>query len=108
MLDNDLAELYQVEVKSLNQSVKRNINRFPTDFMFCLTTQESLFLRSQNVTLETGRGRYSKYAPYAFTEHGVAMLSSVLRSNCAVQMNILIIRTFVKLRKLLAKLLKAR
>jgi hypothetical protein len=102
MLDADLAALYQVPTKGFNQAVQRNLDRFPEDFMFRLTSEEASALRSQFVTLEKGRGRYPKYAPYAFTEHGVAMLSSVLRSKRAVQMNILIIRAFVKLRELLA------
>jgi ORF6N domain len=102
MLDNDLADLYQVETRSLNQAVRRNSERFPADFMLRLTGEEASALRSQNVILDRGRGRYSKYAPLAFTEHGVAMLSSVLRSTRAVQMNILIIRAFVKLRDMLA------
>ena len=88
MLDADLAELYQVETRALNQAVRRNLDRFPEDFMFQLTAQEASTLRSQIVTLEKGRGRYSKYAPLAFTELGVAMLSSVLNSDRAVQMNI--------------------
>src|ERR1700730_750980 len=102
MLDSDLAELYQVPTKALNQAVRRNRDRFPPDFMFELTKEEAAVLRSQIVTLEKGRGRYPKYRPYAFTEHGVAMLSSVLRSKRAVQMNILIIRAFVQIRELLA------
>ena len=75
LVDRDLAELYQVPVKVLNQAVKRNLSRFPEDFMFQLTTEESNFLRSQNVTLKPGRGRHRKYRPFAFTEQGVAMLS---------------------------------
>ncbi len=102
MLDSDLAELYQVPTRVLNQAVRRNRDRFPGDFMFQLTAAEAAALRSQIVTLEKGRGRYSKYAPLAFTEHGVAMLSSVLNSARAVQMNIVIIRAFVRLRELLA------
>lgn len=102
MLDSDLTELYRVETKSLNQAVRRNADRFPEDFMFRLTAEESNSLRSQFVTLKKGRGQHSKYAAHAFTEHGVAMLSSVLRSKRAVQMNIFIIRAFVKLRELLA------
>jgi hypothetical protein len=102
MLDSDLAELYQVETKALNQAVRRNPERFPEDFMFQLTGEEAAALRSQTVTLEKGRGRYSKYAPLAFTEHGVAMLSSVLKSDRAAQMNVIIIRAFVKLREVLA------
>ena len=100
MLDYDLAALYEVEVKVLNQAVKRNIERFPEDFMFRLTAKEAARLRSQTVTLE--RGRYRKYLPYAFTELGVAMLSSVLRSKRAVQVNIEIMRAFVRLRGILA------
>jgi hypothetical protein len=102
MLDADLAELYQVETRALNQAIRRNASRFPEDFMFQLTRQEAAALRSQVVILEKGRGRYSKYAPLAFTEHGVAMLSSVLNSDRAVQMNIVIVRAFIKLRELLA------
>lgn len=102
MLDADLAELYQVETRALNQAVRRNLDRFPEDFMFALSEEEASALRSQTVTLDKGRGRYSKYAPLAFTEHGVAMISSVLNSKRAIQMNIVIIRAFVKLRELLA------
>jgi hypothetical protein len=99
MLDSDLAELYQVETKSLNKAVSRNIDRFPLDFMFRLTKQELLNLRFQFGTSSWGGRRYS---PYAFTELGVAMLSSVLKSERAVQMNIYVMRAFVKLRELLA------
>jgi phage regulator Rha-like protein len=81
---------------------RRNLDRFPDDFMFRLTAEEASALRSQTVTLIKGRGRYSKYAAFAFTEHGVAMLSSILRSKRSVAMNILIIRAFVRLRELLA------
>jgi hypothetical protein len=102
MLDEDLAALYRVEVRTLNQAVKRNIERFPDDFMFQLTADEDARLRSQFVILETGRGRYRKYLPYAFTEQGVAMLSSVLNSPRAVQVNVQIMRTFVRLRRMLA------
>ncbi len=102
MLDSDLAELYQVETRALNQAVRRNLERFPEDFMFQLTAQEASVLRSQIVISKKGRGRYSKYAPLAFTELGVAMLSSVLNSDRAVQMNILIMRAFVRLREALA------
>jgi hypothetical protein len=102
-LDADLASLYGVPVKSLNQSVKRNSERFPEDFMFHLTTEETSSLRSQTVTLETpGRGVHRKYLPFAFTELGVAMLSSVLRSARAVQVNIEIMRAFVHLRDMLS------
>jgi hypothetical protein len=98
MLDTDLAGLYQVDVKTLNQAVKRNRARFPPDFMFQLTAREADSLRSQIVTLKPRRGSHRKYRPYAFTEHGVAMLSSVLRSSRAVQVNIEIIRAFIRLR----------
>jgi len=100
MLSNDLAELYQVETKVLNQQVKRNINRFPERYMFKLTTGEYKSLRSQIVTLK--RGGHSKYPPYAFSEHGILMLSSILRSERAEKINLLIIDTFVKLRELLS------
>lgn len=102
MLDRDLAALYQVPTKVFNQAIRRNLDRFPEDFMFRLTGDEASALRSQIVTLEKGRGRHAKYAPYAFTEHGVAMLSSVLRSKRAVQINISIVRVFVRLRELIA------
>ncbi len=108
MLDKDLAELYGVESKVLNQAVKRNMERFPSDFMFQLTEIESKRLRSQFVTLKTGRGQHRKYLPYVFTEQGVAMLSSVLNSKRAIQVNIQIIRTFTKLRELLATHTKLR
>lgn len=100
MLDADLAALYGVETKALNQAVRRNIERFPDDFMFELTRDEYQSLRSQIVTLDTGRGRHSKYLPLAFTEQGVAMLSSVLRSKRAIEVNIAIMRAFVQIRQL--------
>ena len=96
MLDHDLASLYQATTKRLNEQVKRNIKRFPSDFMFKLTSEEVLNLRSQNATSSYG-GR--RYLSYAFTEQGVAMLSSVLNSERAIQVNIQIIRTFTKLKK---------
>lgn len=102
MLDSDLAGLYEVSVKVLNQAVKRNIGRFPEDFMFQLTKEENESLRSQFVTLKKGRGEHRKYLPYVFTEQGVAMLSSVLNSERAVKVNIEIMRAFVKLRQLLS------
>jgi hypothetical protein len=98
MLDFDLAELYETETKVLKQSVRRNLERFPDDFMFELTKTELYALRSQIVTLETGRGRHSKYLPFAFTEQGVAMLSGILNSEKAVEINIAIMRAFVFLR----------
>lgn len=120
MLDSDLAQMYGVETKVLNQSVKRNIERFPEDFMFQLTKGEweilrsqivtanvlenegDSSLRSQFVTLKNGRGQHKKFLPYAFTELGVAMLSSVLRSPLAIQVNIGIMRAFVTMRQALA------
>lgn len=101
MLSSDLAELYQVQAKVLNQQVKRNIGRFPDRYMFRLALKEyQEVLRSQNVTLK--RGQHSKYPPYGFTEHGILMLSSVLRSERAEKVNIVIIDTFIKLRELLS------
>jgi len=102
IIDQDLAELYDVGTKVLNQAVKRNLARFPSDFMFQLNKQESDIWRSQIVTLKSGRGQHRKYLPYVFTEQGVAMLSSVLNSDRAIQVNIQVIRTFTKLRELLA------
>jgi len=103
MLDRDLAELYGVDTKALNQAVKRNADRFPSDFMFRLTSTEAraiLSLRSQNVTLK--RGEHSKYAPYVFTEHGAVMLANVLKSKSAVKASIQVVRAFVRLRQMLA------
>lgn len=102
MLDSDLATLYGVPTKALIQAVKRNLARFPTDFMFRLERREAESLRSQIVTLNTRRGKHRKYLPYAFTQEGVAMLSSVLRSPRAIHVNIAIMRAFVRLRGLLA------
>jgi predicted XRE-type DNA-binding protein len=111
LMDSDLAELYGVETKRLNEQVKRNIERFPEDFMFQLTQMEweellthlgdppeASSLRSQFATLEKGRGRHRKFLPYVFTEQGVAMLSSVLNSPTAIQVNISIMRVFVSMR----------
>jgi ORF6N domain len=115
MLDKDLADLYEVETKVLNQAVKRNIKRFPSDFMFQLTKEEyeslkyqfeaseEKSLRSQIVTLKTGRGQHVKFMPYAFTEQGVAMLSGILNSDKAINMNIAIMRAFVAVRNVLIK-----
>ena len=100
MIDRDLAELYQVETCVLNQAVKRNIDRFPEDFMFRLTKEE--YLKSQFVILNTEQGKHLKYMPNAFTEMGVAMLSSVLRSHMAIQVNISIMCAFVAVRQLIA------
>jgi hypothetical protein len=103
LLDTDLAALYAVQPRTLIQAVKRNIERFPDDFMFQLRKEESQLLRSQTVILKNrGRGRHRKYLPYAFTEQGVAMLSSVLRSRRAVLVNVEIMRTFAKLRQLVS------
>jgi len=99
MLSQDLAEFYEVETKILNQQVKRNIGKFPERYMFQLTREEYLRLRSQNVTLK--RGQHVKYLPYAFTEHGILMLSSVLNSKRADKVNMMIIDTFIKLREIL-------
>ena len=99
MFDEDLAELYQVETRRLNEQVKRNSERFPDDFMFQLSEDEYESLRSQFATLETGRGKHRKYMPYAFTENGVYMLSALLKSQIAVDVSIEIMRTFTKLRE---------
>lgn len=101
MIDGHLAELYHVPTKVLIQAVKRNIKRFPPEFMFQLTKEEFESLRSQIVTSKAGRGG-RRYLPYAFTEHGVAMLSSILSSDRAIEINILIIKTFIKLREILS------
>ena len=105
MLTMHLSELYGVSTKMLVQAVKRNIERFPEDFMFQLTWEETDSLRSQFVTLKNvaRRGKHIKYLPYAFTEQGVAMLSSVLRSKRAIQVNIAIMRAFVKIRQFLSR-----
>jgi len=100
MLDADLAALYEVETRVLVQAVKRNLERFPEDFMFQLTQKEFAILRSRSVTSSDWGGR--RYPPYVFTEQGVAMLSSVLRSSRAIQVNIEIMRAFIRLRKMLA------
>ena len=122
MLDSDLAAMYGVETRALNQAVKRNTERFPEDFMFQLTkgewtilqsqiltsistdNQENDLLTSQIVILKNGRGQHKKFMPYAFTEQGVAMLSSVLRSPLAIQVNIGIIRAFVEFRRMVSTL----
>ena len=98
MLDFDLATLYEIETKVLKQAVRRNSIRFPEDFMFELTEMEYKSLRSQFVTLKKGRGAHIKYMPFAFTEQGIAMLSSILNSEKAININIAIMRTFVLLR----------
>lgn len=101
MLDSDLAELYEVPTRRLNEQVKRNITRFPADFMFQLTDKEADNLRSQIATSSSAHGG-RRYLPFVFTEQGVAMLSSVLNSERAVQVNIAIMRAFVKLREMIA------
>jgi len=114
LIDKDLAALYETETKALNLAVKRNIKRFPEDFMFQLTQEEwdsirfqvetletGESLRLQNETLKTGRGRHTKYLPYAFTEQGVAMLSGILNSDKAINMNIAIMRAFVEVRRII-------
>ena len=104
MLDSNLATLYGIETRVLKQSVRRNVSRFPEDFMFELTEVEYNSLRSQIVTLKKGRGQHQKYLPMAFTEHGVLMLSSVLNSDKAIQTNIQIMRIFTKVRQMQKKL----
>ena len=101
MLDRDLAELYGIETKVLKQAVRRNIERFPDDFMFVLEKEEVAILRSQIVTSSSESWGGSRYLPMAFSEQGIAMLSSVLKSKQAVEVNIAIMRTFVQLRKML-------
>jgi len=113
MLDRDLAEMYQVETKVLNQAVKRNIERFPSDFMFQITEPERKALRSQNVTLkeeslrsqnvilENNRGKHSKYLPFVFTEQGIAGLSGVLKSEMSAKVHVAIMRAFVAMRKII-------
>lgn len=101
MLDEDLAFLYRVDTKVLNQAVKRNSERFPEEFMFQITDEEFDRLRSQVVTLNSGRGKHRKYLPYVFTEQGVAMLSAILRSDTAVKVSIQIINAFVAMRRFL-------
>ena len=102
MLDSDLAEIYQVPTKRLNEAVKRNLARFPEDFMFQLNNEELENWRAQIATSNPGAKMGIRRPPYAFTEHGVAMLSAVLNSDHAIRMSILIVRAFVKLRELLA------
>ncbi len=99
ILDTDLAALYGVETKRFNEQVKRNVARFPADFMFQLTAAESDSLRSQFATLKTGRGQHRKYLPYAFTEHGAIMAAMVLNSPHAVEISVYVVRAFVRLRQ---------
>lgn len=102
LLDSDLAELYGVPTKALNQAVRRNQRRFPRGFLLRVSAREWEALRSQFVTLESGRGRYRKYLPLAFTEHGAIMAATVLNSNRAVDMSVYVVRAFIKLRQVLA------
>lgn len=104
MVDSDLAMMYQVETKRLNEAVKRNIARFPEEFRFQLTEEEAESLRSQFATLEenAGRGKHSKYLPYVFTEQGISMLSAVLRSDAAIQVSINIMKSFVEMRRFIS------
>lgn len=104
MIDSDLAMLYQVETKRLNEAVKRNIARFPEEFRFQLTAEETESLRSQIATLNEndGRGKHRKYLPYVFTEQGIAMLSAVLRSDVAIQVSISIMKSFVEMRRFIS------
>ena len=102
MLDRDLAELYQVTTSNLNKAVKRNLKRFPPDFMFQLTEEEWEILRFQNGIIKKGRGEHTKYLPHAFTEQGLAMLSGLLNSDIAIQVNINIMRAFVAVRQMIA------
>jgi len=106
MLDRDLAELYQVTTGNLNKAVKRNIRRFPPDFMFQLTSDEWELLKFQIGILKNGRGQHTKYLPYAFTEQGLAMLSGILNSDIAIDVNINIMRAFVAIRRMAATLPK--
>jgi len=103
MLDSDLAQLYGISTKILNQAVKRNKDKFPEDFMFQLTNIEFESLRSQIVTLDKGRGSHRKYLPFVFTEHGILSLAGILKSGIATNINIKIIRTFVSMRKFISR-----
>jgi hypothetical protein len=97
-----VAELYGVPTKAFNQAVRRNCDRFPHDFLFELADEEWKSLRSQFVTLDAGRGRYRKYAPFVFTEHGAIMAATILNSARAIQMSVYVVRAFVRFRKSLA------
>ena len=102
LLDTDLAALYEVTTKRFNEQVRRNLERFPTDFMFQLTEDEWSALRSQLATLKAGRGQHRKYLPYAFTEHGAIMAATILNSPRATEVSVYVVRAFVELRELLA------
>ncbi len=99
ILDSDLAAIYGVETKRLNEQIKRNVTRFPADFMFQLTMEEAALLRSQIATLKTSRGQHRKYQPYVFTEHGAIMAAMVLKSPRAVEVSVYVVRAFVRLRE---------
>lgn len=99
MLDKDLASLYEVETKRLKEAVRRNIERFPSDFMFMLTDEETNSLRTQFATLKGGRGQHSKYGILAFSEYGIVMLSSILNSSRAIEVNIQVVRAFIAMRE---------
>jgi len=102
LLDSDLAALYDVPTKRFNEQVKRNLERFPADFMFQLTEEEWESLRSQIATLKPGRGQHRKYMPYAFTEHGAIMAATILNSPRATEVSVYVVRAFVRLREVLA------
>ena len=102
ILDSDLAELYEVPTKRFNEAVRRNLAKFPADFMFPLTADEWNSLRSQIATLKAGRGQHRKYLPYVFTEHGAIMAATLLNSPRAVQVSVYVVRAFVQLRETLA------
>jgi hypothetical protein len=102
LLDAELAALYGVTTKRFNEQVRRNHERFPTDFMFQLNAEEAESLRTQSATLKGGRGQHRKYLPYAFTEHGAIMAATILNSPRAVEMSVYVVRAFVKLRELLS------
>jgi hypothetical protein len=102
MLDVDLAALYGVTTKRLNEQVRRNAERFPGDFMFRLRAEEWAALRSQNATLKAGRGQHRKYLPYAFTEHGALMAANVLNSPRAFEASVYVVRAFVRLREMIS------
>jgi hypothetical protein len=101
ILDSDLARIYGVTTKRLNEQVRRNAKRFPSDFLFQLTAEEADSLRSQIATLKSGRGQHRKFLPYAFTENGAVMAANVLNSPAAVRMSVFVVRAFVKMRELL-------
>jgi len=102
LLDTELAALYGLTPKRLNEQVRRNQTRFPADFMFKISSEEAAALRSQFATIEVGRGKHRKYPPYAFTEHGPIMVASVLNSPRTIEMSVFVVRAFVKLREMLA------